>query len=386
MATVLCGIDRPETYASLLEGKRIGLVTNPTGISRDGRSTINLLHERFHLTALFSPEHGVRGNLQAGEEVDTYLDEATGLPVYSLFGDLTNTRIPPEVLKDLDLLAFDIQDVGARFYSYLYTLSDLMQDCARAGIPILVFDRPNPIGADRIDGTILDEAFASQVGRFPIATRYGMTMGEYARFINTEMQIGCELTVAGLGGYHRGMHYEETGLIWINPSPNLPTVDSCIAYIGTCLFEGTNISQGRGTTRPFELIGAPWLDVPALLREAESWDLPGIFLRETYFTPTFSLYQGELCHGFQLHLTDRAAAQPFEASIRLIDAIRKLQPDQLVFQSDLQVDERPWIDLLLGTDALRQPDFRPEEFFEAQAEKRAEYRRRIAPYLLYPEK
>ncbi len=373
--TVFCGIDRFDIWKPLLENARVGLITNPTGIDRNFRATIDRLSSACKLCCLFSPEHGVRGEKQAGDHVDSYIDESTALPVYSLYGD--SPHIPDAILSTLDVIVFDIQDVGARFYTYLYTLSYAMADCAKAGKHLVVFDRINPIGR-KIEGTVLDPAFRSFVGRFPIATRYGMTIGEYARYINDSQHIGCDLSVVSADGWD-GSYYDETDLAWVMPSPNLPTIDSCLCYIGTCLAEGTNLSEGRGTTKPFELIGAPWLCAKQVVEALNEMNLPGVKLRTCYFTPTFSKHAGELCQGIALHITDRDTFSPFETAIRLFDYIRKTHAD-FAFLPPVKEHNPPFIDLLLGTDTFRSESFDADQFLKECTNTCKDYAKKIRPY------
>lgn len=374
------GADRLADILPGLRGARIGLITNPTGMDKRFCSTIDLLHEQGLLACLFSPEHGVRGNLQAGAEVASYTDSKTALPVHSLYGHMPH--IPDEVLDALDIVAFDIQDVGARFYTYLYTLSYAMEDCARRNKRVLVFDRINPIGGVKPEGTVLDPAFASFVGRYPLATRYNLTIGEYAGYINDAQHIGCDLTVIDAEGWTRDCFYDETDLPWIAPSPNLPGVDGCLCYIGTCLAEGTNLSEGRGTTRPFETIGAPWLDAERTAAEINEQNLPGVRLRPCCFTPMFSKHEGALCQGIQFHITDRRAFLPFETAIRTFDLIRKTHPE-FRFLPPLKENGRPFVDLLLGTDAFRDESFDADEFLKEQEKALALYAAKIEGYYRY---
>ncbi len=374
------GIDRLETILPVLAGKRVGLITNPTGIDKQFRSTIDLLNEQGVLTCMFSPEHGVRGDLQAGAEVDTYTDSKTGLTVYSLYGH--TPHFSEEMLANFDILAFDIQDVGARFYTYMYTLSYAMQDCAKAGKPVIVFDRINPVGGVKPEGSVLDPKHASFVGRFPLATRYNLTIGEYANYINDSENIHCDLTVVACEGWTRDCFYDETDLAWISPSPNIPTIDSCLCYLGTCLAEGTNLSEGRGTTKPFEQIGAPWLDNEAVVNAINALNLPGVKLRTCYFTPMFSKHANTLCKGIQVHITDRRTFKPFELGIRLYDYIRKTHKE-FEFIMSLSKNPVPFINLLLGTDAFLADDFDADAFLAEQEAKCAEYEAKIKPYYLY---
>lgn len=377
---VFCGIDRLSSVKSQLDGARIGLITNPTGLDKSFRSTIDILNQTGQLVCLFSPEHGVRGDQQAGAEVQSYIDPQTGLPVYSLYGE--SPHISKEILDKIDLLIFDIQDVGARFYTYLYTLSYAMQDASAALKQVLVLDRVNPLGGIKAEGTVLNPAFSSFVGRYPIATRYHLTIGEFARYINETQKIGCNLSIVKLSGWNRQFCFDDTDLLWVPPSPNLPTVDSCFCYIGSCLAEGTNLSEGRGTTKPFELVGAPWLNVRRVLDYMGERSHAGVMLRETWFTPQFSKYQGELCHGIEFHITDRTEFSPFETFLDLLDYIRKTHTE-FSFLPPLKDGGRPFIDLLLGSDEFRREDFSPEDYIREQKKLLQCYQEETRPYYLY---
>ena len=366
---VRSGLDNIGTVYEHLEGKRIGLLTSPAAIDRNLRHSVDLLHSYFHLSCLFAPEHGIRGDLQAGDPVAAAIDTRTGLPVYSLFGE----RKAPNAdeLSGLDVLVVDLQDVGARFYTYIYTLSYAMESCARAGIPVMILDRPNPLGGQLVEGCLLKPPFRSFAGRYAMPARHGLTIGEFARWLNREERLDCNLTIARMTGWHRSMYFEETGLPWVPPSPNIPTVDSALAYAGTCLFEGTNLSEGRGTTRPFELIGAPWLDQDRVMRRIDPVAFLGAGLRSCWFRPTFSKHSGALCAGFQLHVFDRNLFRPYTAGIALLDAIRATHPD-FAFLPPF-ADGARTIDLLAGTDEVRlSPDGR-QDFLIRAAQEAAEF-------------
>ncbi|HET7658735.1 MAG TPA: DUF1343 domain-containing protein, partial [Bacillales bacterium] len=277
------------------------------------------------------PEHGVRGGHQAGDYVPYYIDKETGLPVYSLYGP---TRKPtPEMLKNVDVLVFDIQDVGTRYYTYIYTMAYAMQAAAENNIPFIVLDRPNPIGGTKVQGPVLDPAYSSFVGMYPIALRHGMTVGELAKYFNKEFQIGADLTVVKMQGWTRSMSYQDTGLQFVMPSPNMPTVKTALVYPGMALVEGTNVSEGRGTTRPFELIGAPWIDAESLADALNAKHLPGTHFRPTYFTPTFSKYQGEMCAGIQVHVLNKQAFNPVITGLTVVKTIHDMYPDQFAFKA-----------------------------------------------------
>ena len=311
---------------ALLRGKGIGLITNPTGVDRELRSGIDLIarHPALRLVALFGPEHGVRGDAQAGEHVQASRDVATGLPVFSLYGE---HREPTAAMLDgIDVLVFDIQDVGARFYTYPYTLAGALRAARRAGIPVVVLDRPNPVGGLKVEGPVLEPELASFVGEFPIPIRHGMTLGELARLFNDAFDIHAQLHVIPVEGWRRAAAEPGGALPWVPPSPNMPTPDTARVYPGTALFEGTNVSEGRGTTRPFETIGAPFIDADVLARHMNALDLPGVVFRPAWFTPTFSKHAGLLCGGVQLHVTDADAFLPVRTGLALLKAIHDLYP------------------------------------------------------------
>ncbi|WP_281659204.1 DUF1343 domain-containing protein [Halobacillus sp. Cin3] len=318
----------------LIEGKKVGLITNPTGVDKELNSIVDLLHkdEDVDLTALYGPEHGVRGSAQAGEYVKFYTDEQTGLPVYSLYGE---TRKPtPEMLEDIDVLMFDIQDVGTRFYTYIYTMAYAMEAAQENDIPFIVLDRPNPISGDTVEGPVLDMNYQSFVGNYPVPLRHGMTVGELALLFNEEYDIGADLEVVQMKGWKRKMDYDDTGLSFVAPSPNMPTVDTAYVYPGAALIEGTNVSEGRGTTRPFELIGAPFINSTELAAAMNANHLPGVMFRAASFTPSFSKHAGELSHGVQIHVTDRDEYKAVETGLTLVKTIHDLYPDDFAFRAE----------------------------------------------------
>ena len=376
----LSGIDRIDTLHAFLSSGRLGLMTNQTGINRRFQSTVDLLNHRYQLSALFAAEHGIRGNHQAGEAVSMSRDPATGLTVWPLYGK--NKRLTAEMLDTFDIFCFDMQDVGARFYTFLYALSFAMEECCRAGKPVVVFDRINPLGGELIQGTVSDSRFASYVGMYPLPTRYGLTIGEYARWVRDFLHLDAlELHVVPLEGWHRNMRPEETGLPWPAPSPNCPTFHCALAYVGTCIFEGTNLSEGRGTCMPFEYIGAPWIDADRLAAAAESRAVPGIRFRPNWFTPCASWYAGEACSGIQFHITDPASADPVAGALALLDSVRELYPDKLEWVSN--TPGHFMIDLLLGTDAYRLGRLDGPALLSAHAEARLHFRKDREPWLLY---
>ncbi|MFJ8015252.1 exo-beta-N-acetylmuramidase NamZ domain-containing protein [Streptomyces sp. NPDC096339] len=333
----------------LLAGQKVGVVTNPTGITADARHLVDVLHaeERVDLVAVFGPEHGFRGTAQAGGSEGAGRDPATGLPVYDTY-DKSGERLA-EVFRTagVDTVVFDIQDVGARFYTYIWTLYDCMRAAALAGKAMVVLDRPNPVGGRRAAGPVLERAHASFVGREPIALAHGMTVAELALLFNGEFLSGdpVRLRTVAMSGWRRGSFFGETGLPWVPPSPNVPTPDTALAYTGTCLFEGTNLSEGRGTTTPFEVVGAEGID-RRWAESANALGLPGVWFREAYFTPTFSKHVGKLCGGVRLIVHDREAFDPVRAGIGLLVTARRVWSG-FGWRAD------HWIDKLTGSDRVR---------------------------------
>nr|WP_241665134.1 DUF1343 domain-containing protein [Peribacillus simplex] len=316
---------------NVLSGKKVGLITNPTGIDSRLTSIVDLLHDDpdINLTALFGPEHGVRGDAQAGASVEYYIDEKTGLPVYSLYG---KTKKPtPEMLKDVEVLVFDIQDVGTRYYTYIYTMAYAMEAAKENDIPFIVLDRPNPQGGESVDGPVLEPEFSSFVGLYPIPLKHGMTVGELANLFNKEFNIGADLKVIKMKGWKRDMDYDDTGLPFVLPSPNMPAVSTTFVYPATGLIEGTNVSEGRGTTKPFELIGAPYINSDELAGKLNELRLPGVKFRAASFTPTFSKHAGKLSHGVEIYITDREEFKAVPTGLHIIKTIQDLYPGDFEF-------------------------------------------------------
>jgi uncharacterized protein YbbC (DUF1343 family) len=392
-----------EKHLNIVEGKKVGLITNPTGVNNDIKSTIDVLLENgVNLVALYGPEHGVRGNAQAGEYVPFYWDDKYNLPVFSLYGQgrevpadmLTNIDeymkdfdtkhegkvVDREMVEGIDVMIFDIQDVGTRVYTYIATMAYAMRSCAELGIDFIVLDRPNPIGGT-IEGPVLDyPEYSSFVGLYAIPMRHGMTAGELAKLFNERfMDKKVNLTVIEMEGWNREMWYDETALPWVIPSPNMPTLDTATVYPGQVLIEGTSMSEGRGTTKPFELFGAPWIDGYKLAKELNALQLPGVIFREAWFTPTFSKYKGELCGGAQIHVIDREEYKPFETALYILETVKKLYPDNLTF------DEH-YFDRLVGNSwirealELRMPVARIVDRYQKEL---GEFREMSRDYLIY---
>jgi uncharacterized protein YbbC (DUF1343 family) len=336
----------------LIKGKRVGLITNPTGVDQKLNSIVDLLYNNpnVKLTALYGPEHGVRGSAQAGSYVEKYTDEKTGLPVYSLYG---STKKPtPDMLSNVDVLLFDIQDVGARFYTYIYTMALAMEAAKENNIPIIVLDRPNPISGTKVEGPVLEDKYSSFVGEYAIPVRHGMTVGELAQLFNKEFNIGADLTVVKMEGWKRNMYYDDTPLQFVMPSPNMPTLDTALVYPGACLIEGTNISEGRGTTRPFELIGAPFINGDDLAEKLNSYHLPGVSFRSASNVPTFSKFVNQLTNGVQIHVTNRNTYNSFETGLYIVKTIHDMYPNQFQFRTPGS-NGISYFDNLVGNGSIR---------------------------------
>jgi uncharacterized protein YbbC (DUF1343 family)/CubicO group peptidase (beta-lactamase class C family) len=375
-AEVLNGVDVLERDGfKQLAGMRVGLITNHTGRDRKGRQTIDVLREApgVRLVALFSPEHGIRGGLD--EKVSDSTDEKTGLPVYSLYGESRRPRA--EHLKGLDALVFDIQDIGARFYTYISTLGHAMEEAARAKLPVYVLDRPNPINGLDVEGPVADPDKLSFIAYHTIPVRHGMTVGELAQLFNEQRGIGCDLRVVRMENWRRGMWFDATGQTWVNPSPNMRSLTEATLYPGVGLLETTNLSVGRGTDTPFEIFGAPWLDGPRLAAYLNARSLPGVRFVPVRFTPSASKFKGEECGGVNLFVTDRARFRPVRTGLEIAVALRRLHPSEWKVQDYLR--------LLANADTLervRRADA-PEEITRAWGERLEEFRRARSRVLLY---
>ncbi|HOI47086.1 MAG TPA: DUF1343 domain-containing protein [Bacilli bacterium] len=380
MKTVL-GIERVDEFRQLFDNKRVGLITNPTGIDSNFKTSIDILKETTNLVSLFSPEHGIRGNLQAGVHLDTYVDEKTNATVFSLYG---KTRKPnEEMMSTLDVLAMDIQDGGSRFYTYIYTMAYAMMACKEFDKEFVIFDRPGPIGVKDFEGNILDIEYRSFVGYYPILQRYGMTIGELAYMFNEEFGIGCKLHIIPMKNYNRDMLYSDTKLPWVAPSPNFPTVETAYVYNGTCIFEGTNLSEGRGTTKPFEIVGAPWIDGFKYAEELNKLNLPGVYFRPFYFTPMFSKCEKELCGGVQLHILDLKLFKPVKTGWAMLKIVRDMYPNDFKINAPY-VEGRPcMLDYNTGGDFMRKDIHTLEELFAIIERDTAIFAKTREKYLLY---
>lgn len=350
-AAVRTGLDNVGQHKGLLEGKRIGIIANHTSYNSEGQHIVDVFRAMsgVRVVALFGPEHGFRGLEEAGATIDNQTDAATGLPIHSLYG---KTRKPtPQMLADVDVLVFDIQDVGARFYTYLYTMSLAMEAAAECGKRFVVLDRPNPLGGVQVEGPILQPQFATFVGLYPIPVRYGLTVGELAKMINGESWLAkgakADLTVVPLTGWKRGLWYDQTGLRFIKPSPNMPDLETAILYPGLCLIEGTNLSEGRGTPKPFRQFGAPWIDANALATRLNALNLAGLRFASVSFTPTSSKHQDKQCHGVEIALVDRNRLESFWAGVMIVNEVSRMYPDQFEWST-------AHFDRLCGTATIRE--------------------------------
>jgi uncharacterized protein YbbC (DUF1343 family) len=375
------GIDRIGKYAHLFKGKRVGLITAPTGLNADFVSTIQILHENFNLTALFSPEHGVRGDIEAGGEVGTYTDPITGVPVYSLYRK-DSKRMTRDMLDGVDVVVYDIQDVGVRYYTFIYTMLYALEDCAKAGKAFVVLDRIDPLDGLTVEGNILKPGYLSFVGNYPLTVRYGLTAGEVALMANEQMNWNGKLHVVPCEGWERRMLFPETGRIWVHPSMGIPRFETALLYAGTCLFEGTNLSEGRGTTFPFEMIGAPFIEPQRLADEMNGRKLPGVRFRPVYFKPTASKFRGELCGGVQLYVTDARAVRPLETGITLLYTIKR-HYEPFAFLPPVKEGSRPFIDLLCGDSLYRDDSVGMEALLEQFREESRQFARIKRQYHLY---
>ncbi len=387
-ARVETGLVRLLREPRRLRGQRLGLVANPTAVTSGlEHAAVALARSRaFRLVRLFGPEHGVWADAQDLVEVEDSRDPATGLPVSSLYG---RTRVPtPAMLDGLDTVVFDVQDVGSRYYTFIYTMLHVLEACARDGRRVVVLDRPNPLGGVEVDGNVLDPEYRSFVGWHPLAVRHGMTVGELARMFREECRLEVDLEVVPMRGWRRFMHFEDTGLPWVLPSPNMPNVDTAFVYPGGCLIEGTNLSEGRGSTRPFELVGAPWLDPWRLLSDLTRERIPGACFRAVFFTPTFQKHAGKVCGGVQVHVTDRKRFPAFLAYLLLIHHARRQNPKAFAWRDppyEYEYLKRP-IDILCGTDRIRRcldEGRSPRPLAPGWRKEAAAFRRRRARYLLY---
>lgn len=374
---------------STLRNLRVGLICNQASVNHKFQHAADLVFKNpvINLTTLFGPQHGIRGDVQDNMvETSHGIDERTGLPIFSLYSD---TRQPTEeMMSGVDTLVFDLQDVGCRVYTFIYTMANAMKVCARLGKKFVVCDRPNPINGIDVEGNLLEAGHESFVGQYPIPMRHGMTVGELANLFNVEFKINCELEIIKMDGWERELYLDETNSPWVMPSPNMPTVETSVVFPGTVYFEGTQISEGRGTTRPFEMIGAPFIKANELKEAVELLDLPGVILRETKFLPTFQKYANQVCKGVFLQITDRNSFKPVISGLALIKTIFDLYPDKFKWKEppyEYVFDRNPF-DVIAGTKKIRESFEQGKAISEIESSwlsQELEFRQLREKYLLY---
>lgn len=395
---VRVGIDRIEDhpYHSLLKDRRLGLVTNASGLSAHYgyRGTVEVMAPRFNVTALFAPEHGIRGVLGPGEKVSHGVDALSGIPTYSLFEDMvfevgtdqsrTDAAYMPaaSMLADIDLLFFDMQDVGSRYFTYASTLFYTMRAAAAYGLPLVVADRPNPLGGEIVEGCRQDASCCSFIGLTRVPIRHGLTLGELARYYNAAYGLGCDLTVIPMEGWTRDMLWRDCGLPFVKPSPNLPTLDAITVYNGTCMLAGTNATEGRGTTTPFTTVGAPYVNPLELADALDALHLDGLRFSPTHFIPAFSKYQGEVCGGVDIHITDPRAVRSVGLGLHLIRTLQALYPHDFAFRRPSE-GARWHIDLSTGNNTLRTTDKPAVEIVSEWQTDAEAFQNETRPYRLY---
>ena len=353
----LTGLDIfKKKWPQALLGAKVGLLVHPASVSKNLEHASSLFFEspKCELKVFFGPQHGIRGETQDNMiEWKGFHDLRTGLPVYSLYSETRKPRAA--MLKAFDVLAVDLQDVGARYYTFIWTMELCMQACSEMGKSVVILDRPNPLGGSVIEGPVLQPEFASFVGLRPIPIRHGMTVGEIALYLKETYYPSLDLHVINMKGWKRSQLFDETGLPWVLPSPNMPTLETAIVYPGMCLLEGTLLSEGRGTTRPFEIFGAPFIDPDKLAARLNEFKLPGVLFRPLYFQPTFQKHAGEVCGGAQIHLLDRSKYRSFKTGVAVLKAVNELYPRRPLWKSppyEYETEKMP-IDILAGTDRLR---------------------------------
>lgn len=385
-AMVITGLHRlVEEKGATLRGRRVGLVTHAAAVTPDLQAAPDALAASgVALKALFAPEHGLESAAADADPIAHGVHPRLGIPVYSLYGE---THSPtPAMLADLDVLVFDMQDVGVRFYTYVSTLFHVLRAAGQFGLPVVVLDRPNPINGLAVEGPLLEPAFASFVGVAPLPVRHGMTMGELARWLNAVCNLQADLSVIPMAGWRRAMWFDETGLPWVPTSPAMPHLTTTVVYPGVCLIEGTNLSEGRGTALPFEVAGAPWLDAHRLAQSLNALDLPGVRFRPTHFIPSAGKHTGQPCQGVQVHVLARDAFQPVRMGVHLVAACRAAAPDQFAFLSASWEGRVPHFDLLMGNAAVREQIETGVAVADLTASWKAtedDFRQQRATYLLY---
>lgn len=375
-ARVVLGVERVAEYDELLQGKRVGLLTNQTGVDSNLRSTVDILKESYNLAALFVPEHGFYGAIKAGEEFSN--DDFRGLKVFSLYGD--SKRPSAEMLQEIDVLCVDLQDIGVRHYTYVSSMAYAMEACAEAGKPVIVFDRPNPLGG-KVEGPVLKPGYESFIGLYAMPLRHGLTIGEYAAYINEHYGINCQLTVIPMKNWKRSMLWQDTGLHWVGTSPLIPNADTAFLYAVTGVAGDTSLSVGVGTAKPFYYVGAPFADEEQVFAVLSKLNLPHVLFRPAAFIPRYGKYQGELVKGVEIYLTEPDKVNTAELGYLIVYTLRQLYPDKVLFP------ERGYVpgykaDIALGEDSLRLNEA-TEQAFERWQQEDAQFIKEVQKYLLY---
>lgn len=377
---LLTGADRAAEFKDLFSG-RVALLTSPSGRTSDNRSTIEVLKACCNLQLLLAPEHGVRGDKAAGAIFDDEIDEESGLPARSLYTK-TSKRLSQENLERFDTLVYDIADVGCRYYTFISSLRNCLEDCAAAGKRLVVLDRPNPLG-DRVEGGLLREETRSFVGCYPIPVCYGLTCGELAGMMNEELHLGCDLKIVPCSGLTRDMTFRDWNTYWVMPSLGIPRYETALLYPGTCLIEGTNCSEGRGTADPFAIIGAPFIRAETFSRAFNDLNCPGVAATPVYFTPTTSKHQGTLCGGIHLHIVEEDRLRPVELGVKLLDLLRRMYPENFHFLPPVREDGKPFISLLAGHREFEDSKWDCEAILARYEAESAAFRQRKAAYEIY---
>ena len=378
---VLFGADRVAEFSHAFTG-RVALLTSPSGRTSDNRSTIEVLKDCCDLQLLLAPEHGVRGDKAAGALFSDEIDEESGLPVRSLYTK-ESKRLSPETLSKFDTLVYDIADVGCRYYTFISTLRYCIEDCAAAGKRLVVLDRPNPLG-DWVEGGLLREECSSFVGSYSLPVCYGLTCGELANMMNDELGCGCDLKIVPCAGLTREMTFRDWDLPWVMPSLGIPRYETAMLYPGTCLIEGTNCSEGRGTADPFAIVGAPFVKAETFCRAFNALGCAGVVATPVYFTPTTSKHQGTLCGGIHIHITDEWLLQPVELGVKLLDLLQRMYPSDFKFLDPFREGGKPFISLLAGHRDFEASEWNAETLLTRYAAESAQFAERKAPYEYYP--
>lgn len=380
---VINGIDRIGSFGALFQGRRLGMVTSVSAAARDLRPSYIAFHEMFPLSCLFSPEHGLRGNFGNWQDVrEAPTDRETGIPLVSLFADHEAKRIPESWLDQLDAVVYDIQDLGTRFYTYITTMIRAMEDCAAAGKEFIILDRPALLGGELVEGCLLDPGLHSFIGPYSLPIRYGLTVGELAAMVNDERKLNCKLHVVPCEGWQRQQMFPDFGSTWVRPSSAIRDFETALLYPGICLFSGTNLSEGRGTDRPFRQVGAPFMDGERLSREMNALKLPGVVFAPAEFCPASSKYKGEICRGVSLAVTDRNAFRTVRTGVFLLYKIRELWPGMVVFHPS-RWSARPHISFLSGCDVWEGELPPPDRLLESWERDCEAFRERKKKYHIY---